>query len=428
MAKKKQLILVISDSMGTNKKTGRHENKLVRMSGIARNFMEFEDDKVELYPSDSDASKRLKGAMLLDIYKAYSTDLKKLKERNLSEGELKRVGFVTEATFRKIVSEEDTDNNVWISNDINDGVLGADPEFIFKDNEGAIIHANELLSYDSILGSDGAMAEIRPNPSITPQEFVQTVKKIFSDGVKKDNLKNLQWIAGCYYKNEYRDYPVGGHIHVGTPIQLVNGLEGNDLKWFFYCLNKILDEMVGVPLTKLDGVINSKERRKQYGYFGELRCDYNRLEYRSLSGTWLAHPELTEAVTGTIKAIVNETYRLVMDNKLKSSYVKSPDTNYEFLYDNNFKNWGGIGLTKDMKCVCSTAELRTKINTPCANDMKIENVKTWYENMKTLSTYTDYSTCIDRLYETLLMPLSRFNKFDMNLRHNWLEGATFGPK
>ena len=70
----------------------------------------------------------------------------------------------------------------------------------------------------------------------------------------------------------------------------------------------------------------------------------------------------------------------------------------------------------------------TKINNTYTNDMKIENVKEWYKHMKTLSTYNDYSMCIDRLYETLLIPLARFNKFDMNIQHNWLEGATFGPK
>ena len=429
MAKKKQLILVVSELMSSNKKTSRQEPTLVRMSGVARQHMDFEDEKVEIYPSDTNASKRIKGAMLLDIYKAYSKDLKNLKEKNLSEEELKRVGFVTESTFRRIVGDNnDTDNNVWISSDINDGVLGADPEFIFKDNDDTIVHANNLLPYTGILGSDGAMAEIRPTPSITPKEFVDTVTNIFSEGAKIEKLKDLQWLAGCFYKNDHRTFPIGGHIHVGTPIQLVNGLSHTDLKWFFYCLNKILDEMVGVPLTKLDGVINSKKRRIEYGYFGELRCDENRLEYRSLSGTWLAHPDLTEAVTGTIKAIVNETYRHVMNNKIKSSYVKTPDINYEFLYYNEFKNWGNIGLTKDMGCICSTEELKTKINNPCANDMKIENVKIWYKHMKSLSTYNEYSNCIDRLYDILLMPLNVFRTFDMNLQHNWLEGASFSPK
>ena len=428
MAKKKQLILVVSDLMSSNKKRSRGEPQLVRMSEVARQHMDFENDKVELYPSDTNASKRLKGAMLLDIYKAYSKDLKNLKKKNLSEDELKRVGFVTEATFRRIVGDGDTGKDVWISSDINDGVLGADPEFLFRDNDNSVIYANSLLPFTGVLGSDGAMAEIRPAPSITPKEFVATVTDIFSEGVKIDNLKNLQWLAGCYYKDDNRSYPIGGHIHVGTPIQLVNGLEGSDLKCFFYCLNKILDEMVGVPLTKLDGVVRSKDRRAQFGYFGELRCDFNRLEYRSLSGTWLAHPKLTEAVTGTIKAIVNETYRHVMDNKINSVYVKHNECSFHTLYGDDFADWGNIGLTKDMGCVCPTLELKTKINKPCANDMKLEYVKVWYEKMKTLSTYNDYSECIDRLYDTLLLPLGVFRSFDMNLQHNWLEGASFAPR
>ncbi len=427
MAKKKQLILIVSDLMNNNKKQNRQEHQLVRMSKNAREFMGFGNDKVELYPSDIDASKRLKGAMLLDIYKAYSEDLKALKERDFSKEELRRVGFVTEATFKKIVSN-DNENNVWISNDINDTVIGADPEFIFKNYENEIIHANSLLSFDGILGSDGAMAEIRPFPSITPKRFINTITDIFANGTKKNNIKHLQWLSGCFYQTEHRSYPIGGHIHIGTPIQVVNNFCGRDLSRFFYCLNKILDEMMGVPLVKLDGVTNAKRRRSKYGYFGEFRSVNNRLEYRSLSGVWLTHPKLAEAVIGTIKAIVSEVYKHIMNNKLETSYVAHPKVAaVGDVYLPEFDGWECIGLTKDMECTCSTGELKTKINKPCNNDITITHIKKWYQKMRNLSSYNDYAEYIDLLYDTLLMPLSRFNKFDKNLQHNWLEGAPFAP-
>jgi len=427
MTEKKQLILIVSDLMSNNKKLNRQEHQLVRMSKDTREFMKFGNDKVELYPSDIDASKRLKGAMLLDIYKAYSKDLKTLKEMNLSEEELRRVGFVTKATFKKIVNN-DNENNVWISNDINDTVIGADPEFIFRNNENEIVPANSLLNYNDVFGSDGAMAEIRPFPSITPKRFINTITDIFTNGMKKNSIKHLQWLSGCYYKTELRSYPVGGHIHIGTPIQLINNFYNHNLNIFFYCLNKILDEMIGVILVKLDGVVNAKKRRSKYGYFGEFRSVDNRLEYRSLSGIWLTHPKLTEAVIGTIKAIVNEVYRYIMDNKLKTSYVKHNNlTDVVEMYAPEFNGWGDVGLTKDMKCICSTEELKTKINTPRINDITLPRIKEWYQKMKNLSTYNDYAEYIDLLYDTLLMPLSRFNKFDKNLQHNWIEGAPFAP-
>jgi len=427
MAKKQQLILIVSDLMSTNKKQNRQENRLVRMSEDVREFMDFKDNKVEVYPSDTNTSQRLKGAMLLDIYKAYSSDLKKLKEKKFSKEELKKIGFVTKNTFKKISNTNDVNANVWVSDDINDSVLGADPEFIFKDSANKIIHADSLLNYNSVLGSDGPMAEIRPTPSINPTEFIKTIKDIFVGGLKKSNIKHLQWIAGCFYTSPIRSYSIGGHVHIGTPIQLINGFTPSNLMWFFYCLNKILDELIGIPLTKLDGIINSRERRTRYGYFGELRCNSNRLEYRSLSGTWLLHPELTGAVIGTVKAIVNETYIHVMNNKIQKSYIKHSSASLTDIYSKGFNEWHNIGLTKDIGCTCSTIELKTKIDKPCAADMTIEYVKKWYKRIKNLSTYNDYATYIDTLYNILLMPLSVFNKFDRNLQHNWIEDAPFIP-
>lgn len=429
MSKKKQLILIVSDLMNNNKKKGRNESSLVRMSENTRKFMHFEKDKVELYPSDTDTSKRLKGSILLDIYKAYSSDLKKLKEKNLSEEEINRSGFVTTSTFKKITDENTNDNkNVWISKDINDSVIGTDPEFIFKNDSDIIIHADSLLQYEGSFGSDGPMGEIRPKPSITTKNFVKSIKDIFEEATKINCIKHLQWLAGCFYKSPHRGYPIGGHIHIGTPIQLIKSLNTNELTWFFFCLNKILDELLGVPLSKLDGVTNSKNRRITFGYFGELRHDNQRLEYRSLSGTWLTHPELTEAVIGTVKAIVNETYNHMMNNKINSAYVmKQNVNNYYNIYNNDFDSWSDIGLTKDMGCICSTSNLRTKIDKPCTDDMTIDNIKKWYLRMKKLSTYDEYAKNIDTLYNILLIPLSIFNKFDKNLQHNWLENASFSP-
>lgn len=424
MKKKKQLILIISDLMNDNKKTNRKEHQLIRMSSMARSFMDFEDDQVELYPSDKNTSDRLKGAMMLDIYKAYSQDLKKLRKENYSEDDIKKIGFVTEATFKRIT--QNNTNNIWISNGINDSVLGADPEFIFKENDN-VIFANDVINFEGAFGSDGPMAEVRPNPAITPEELTTNIKNIFKSGIDNNKINKLQWLAGCFYETKQRTYKIGGHIHIGTPIQIVKAFKNNNLTYFFYCLNKILDELIGIPLTKLDGITKSTERRKGYGYFGELRTIHSRLEYRTLSGTWLSHPLLTEAVIGTVKAIVNEVYEHIINNKFKKSYIINPDINYNDLYATYFNEWNSIGLANDMKCICSTSEVKNKINKPCAEDMKAVHIKEWYDKMKSLSTYNKYSKHIDFLFDTLLLPYKTFSKFNMDLQHNWLEDGNFSP-
>jgi len=428
MKKKKQLILIISDLMNDNKKKDRQEHTLIRMSSMARNFMGFENDQVELYPSDKNTSDRLKGAVMLDIYKAYTQDLKKLKTKNLSEEDLKKVGFVTETTFKRITQNNNKINNIWISDGINDSVLGSDPEFVLKNKiNNKIIYANNLLNYEDILGSDGPMAELRPDPAITPKELITNIKNIFKTGISNNNINYLQWLAGCFYKTKYRSYKIGGHIHIGTPIQIIKAYQYDNLTYFFYCLNKILDELIGIPLTKLDGITKSIERRKGYGYFGELRTVNSRLEYRTLSGTWLSHPLLAEAVIGTVKAIVNEVYEHIINNKLKNSYIKIPNLKCKDLYYDTFNSWGDIGLANDMRCTCSTIEVKNKINKPCVEDMKTIYIKKWYDKMKSLSTYNKYSKYIDFLFDTLLLSTATFSKFSMDLQHNWLEDGNFSP-
>jgi len=137
MTGKKKLILLPSRSMDNNRKEGRNESSLIRMSAKARTFMSFTDDKVEIWTV---AGVERQASVLLDIFKAFSADVTKIKEL-ISKGELKpndvnRIGFVTTKMYNRVTGGK-SDTNIWVSTGVHDTVVGADPEFLLFNAEGA---------------------------------------------------------------------------------------------------------------------------------------------------------------------------------------------------------------------------------------------------------------------------------------------------
>ena len=181
MASKKKLILVPSRSMDNNRKEERNESSLIRMAAKARDFMDFEEDKVEVWTV---AGSERQTAVLLDIFQAFSNDVKKVKDLvrkgEFKPGDLNRIGFVTTKMYNRITGG-DSDTNIWVSTGVHDTVLGADPEFLLFNSAGDVVHANNVMQKNGIIGCDGAMAEVRPLPSSTPEGLVANIKKAFTD-------------------------------------------------------------------------------------------------------------------------------------------------------------------------------------------------------------------------------------------------------
>lgn len=429
MAREK-LILIPSERMDLNKKEDRNEHGLVRLSKIARDVLGF-DQNVEIYPDTKDAEKRLGGSMLLNIFQAFSEDIKKARDSGISEDELSRVGFVTTKTFQKITSSEEkrSQNSIWISNDVNDTIIGADPEFILFNENNEIVRANNILSYNGPIGSDGAMAEIRPKPAISPEELVNNIKILLEDDKYVSSIKMYRWVAGCYYKDSNRDYPIGGHIHIGNPIQ-VSRIDINKREDFFNSFNKIIDELLSIPMIKIDGTNMGRARRTEcvmgkYGYFGEFRTCNGRLEHRTLSGMWLMHPVLSTLVLGTMKAIIDEVYRHVADNNFNTEYMYPSKLHNAPIWSEDFDQWGEIPLIKDIGCVQSSRSMIESLHKSEVSKISIRFLKLWLSRMQKLSTYTLYSKYIDGLYEVLKNSTKTFQDYDKNLQKNWLEGAEF---
>lgn len=75
----------------------------------------------------------------------------------------------------------------------------------------------------------------------------------------------------------------GGHIHIGTSIDMITGVRNMDL-------------FLGIPSVLIDDTPHAKERRKLYGKAGAMRPKSYGFEYRSLSNFWMFSDEMVNWV------------------------------------------------------------------------------------------------------------------------------------
>jgi len=443
MAREK-LILLASVAMDGNKKEDRNENKLIRMPAKVRNKMGFDEESVEIYPSGS-SDDRIAKSQLLEIFHAYSADLKKVKTM-ISKGEITpeeatRIGFVTSNTLNKINGGKGKKaKDIWVSNTIHDTVIGSDPEFLlFEKDQSRIVPASSKLGHTGELGSDGAMAEVRPRPAITVEEHINNITNILKHNKNIKNIEPYKWMSGCYYKDDARDYPVGGHIHIGNPVKIAK-LPQKEKYAFFRVVNKILDELLAIPMTKLDGSDEGSKRRTAcrmsnyggYGFFGEWRPCEGRLEHRTLSGMWLTHPSIAKAVLGTAKAIIDEVFKLASHNKFNTKYMcllcDEEGGNaevYKKMWKSGFDGWKNVKLAKDMQCTAPSNKIITWLNESKPGRINSTYLKTWLTTMKGFSTYKNNSDYVNGLYEILKISAKELGTFDRELQSNWLKRKKF---
>jgi len=424
----KKMILVVSDNMDANKKPDRDEDSLVRLSAVARKSFDLDASQVEVTGIAKHG--------MLNIHQAFSKDVKFAKNK-FSTTELKRVGFVTTRMFKRLTGKvAKTAEDVWISETPLTTLIGADPEFLLFDASGNVVRANNILGKPGKIGSDGAMIEIRPDPSPDPETLVKNMKDIFKDRQLTDPIKDLDWQAAIYHKDDVRDYPVGGHIHLGNPVGIAK-LSSPAKIFLFAVMNKIMDELLALPLIKLDGTDLGKSRRSEcqmamggvgYGYYGEWRpCD-GRLEHRTLSGLWLMHPFMAECVLGTAKAISEELFKRVEDSGYDKDTFNHPGialNDHKFLYRGEFDDWSSINLAKDLECVSSSAYMANMLNQSKARSITKPFLKKWYNKMKKLSTYQKYAKAIDGLHSILSLPGNSVHAVGFNIKENWLGGKKF---
>ncbi|MGD9161259.1 MAG: hypothetical protein PVG39_22795 [Desulfobacteraceae bacterium] len=438
MASKKKLILVPSDNM-----TSPEDGERIRMSAKVRKFMDY-GDSVKVWTVDT--------SVFLKVYKAFQSDIDKAKglveKGELKTIDLKRVGFVSQAMFDKINGNK----NVWISETAGGVVMGADPEFLLIDSSGNVVFAQNVIAKDGKVGSDAAMIEVRPDPARTPAGLVKNIRDILGNNQLMSPVRGYKWVAGCYLKDPNRDYPMGGHIHIGNPIKVAE-LNMTKRLIFFNAFNKVLDELLSIACIKLDGDEMGSCRRSKcvmsnpgtsgWGFFGEWREHDGRLEHRTLSGMWLMHPVIAECVLGTAKAIIDEVYALWENENFKTSYVMLDNIvqaieSYgpmptkiaiskigHIMNWNGFDKWSEIPLCRDMKATMGSSRIRDVLNASQDAYLTSARITRWYNRMKSMSTYKKYSKYIDGMKAIMSLPVEDILNYSRDIKENWLSNKKF---
>lgn len=101
----------------------------------------------------------------------------------------------------------------------------------------------------------------------------------------------------------------GGHIHVGTDLDMVKGVQ-------------LMDLYLGIPSILMDNNPGSTKRRELYGKAGAMRPKPYGFEYRVLSNFWTFKPELVEWVYNTVRHICRGS----IDHKITEAQAKKIET------------------------------------------------------------------------------------------------------
>lgn len=197
-------------------------------------------------------------------------------------------------------------------------LIGADPEFIFVNEQDEIVPAVDVLK-DDPFGSYGIdtvisnkqltfpVAEIRPNPQETPQELFNEIESILQEVYENGVDNDYVWLAGGMPKGLLS---LGGHIHF-SGIALSSDLL------------RILDCFVGIPFSLTENVSILEERRqKRYGALGDFRRqEHGGFEYRTMS-SWLVSPAATKAALALAFLVVNEHKTLKKIWKYEPQFIE----------------------------------------------------------------------------------------------------------
>lgn len=346
----------------------------------------------------------------LSVKKANKEDISKLlaelNKKKISTEEAERTAFVTTKTLKYFAAKtKQLDDACYITESVSDLMVGADPEFALVDPETKdFFYANQTgLGLADELGADGPLAEIRPAPSTDTEQFIETIHQLFKRNAKAKGIDKYQWIGGATFKGKKRTLAIGGHIHIGNPAILPE-----EKKTAVYSrIIQILDEMVAMPLVRIDGPDAATRRRgpQPYGKYGDQRNQVGRFEWRVLSGLWLLHPELARAIVGASKAVSEESYQMIANNGFDDKYVAAPGNQKGFL-----KDWRAM----------ASADVATIVNSSDTTRVSPEMISKLREKFKSMSNYDKYKTEIDTFFDLVKMSEKDRGNLSLDVRENWL--------
>lgn len=444
---REEVVLIASERMDGNKKEGRNENRLVRLPKKTRQSLSPKDVTVELYNCGKVGIDRATNSRLLKIHQAFSSDVKLLsgfiKKGLMTERDKRRVCFVSSDTFKFITKQQPKVRvaRAWIADSIVDILIGADPEFILKDRSGTIIRGDRLLGRETLtapLGIDnfGLQIEVRPEPEITPKKLIVGMRKILKTHRNAKTITDYIWHA-C----SYNSFCVGGHLHFGTPKMLEE--KKNEKLGFFVAATRILDELVAIPLSKIEGDGGVRRRGStRFGRHGDFRKDTGRLEWRVPGGDWLAHPDLALAVVGASKAVCEEILYMIDASGFEENFIvpakyrkgawasyKGPANNQDsggrtHFWTANFKyrtddenDWADWPICESFGLRKSSAEVAQILHSAV---VKKEHMELASKVLRNMSTYRDYKKEIDSFVNICSRTKKSLGTLNRNIKDTWL--------
>ena len=400
-----QLVLSISTEMDRLSETDSSEHEKIRLSKKARAYYQPSEWRVtNLTVQGIESSKKLR------IGQAIKKDIKKYKG-----GKIEQLGFVTTETYNKLAG---TNKPIWISESSNEIKIGADPEFVVTDGNGAGIYGDTAMGYDfhdpakkaAKFGSDGPCIELRPDPSDTPEGLVERIKSLLQSP-EADKIQDLTWVGGATYRDRTmsRRYPIGGHIHFGLPN--LPGAAKNTNQMLQNQIARILDELVAVPLVRIDTPMAGDRRVSlNFGRFNEIRGGNKKFEWRVPSGIWLIHPTLSFAVLSIAKAVTEECWKKYEDRGCSIDFMLKPSNKDTLL--------------KAFKCL-DTETVRSLVNTSKISGVSTDLVESIRKRVSNMSTYPKYKEGIDLFFKICGAENAAPTKSQLLIKKGWLEGKSF---
>jgi hypothetical protein len=198
-------------------------------------------------------------------------------------------------------------------------LLGADPEFILRQQDGRVKSASKYMGKIGQVGCDALilpdkrvifpLAELRPDPCLEPKELVRSLYRTMRLAARKITDPGLEWLGGGM---PLKGFPLGGHLHLSRI-------------WLNSHLLRALDNYLALPLALLEPV-GKQKRRPRFGFLGDFRRkSHGGFEYRT-PPSWLLSPRATKGVFALTRLIADH-YRelpkqILCDLEMQRNYYE----------------------------------------------------------------------------------------------------------
>jgi len=199
--------------------------------------------------------------------------------------------------------------------------LGGDPEFeVYVD--GKLVPAKKLSVFKrggtvGPIGTDGNtnIAEFRPEPAYSAEEYVENFLSLVKSLRKRKRRDYALSVKGDVY-------PLGGHIHVGSPNKKVVGVLKGEVKTFI----SALDDFLGRVILPTSGPARRGTGNARLGVY-ELK--YYGWEYKTPPASFYADLEMVRIVYKLVKNLVETllkeeeiSYEVVNDKVERREYLR----------------------------------------------------------------------------------------------------------